>query len=115
MRKRIYNFKDCPDVTPRTREILSEERWYGNGPPHWLVGRKQGPAQTAHEAHDGRRKVVKRLRRYAASHPGAEALPDRLDSCAPGQRCMSGACSECNRAFARWFVASTAALLGDVE
>jgi hypothetical protein len=114
-RSHVKDYSRKPDVTARTREILSNERWYTNGPPQWPVGKAQHPAQTAGEAETERLKLIKRLRLDGPDDPAAQALADRLDSCTPGQRCMSGACPECNRAYTRWFVASTAALLGDRE
>jgi hypothetical protein len=115
MPKQFNKYRDHPDVTPRTREILSDERGYGDGLPQWPVGKSQCPAQTSAEAEAERLKLIKLLRRRATSHPGAEALAYRLDSCAPRQRCMSGACPECNRAYTRWFVTSSAALIGDLD
>jgi hypothetical protein len=115
MPRRTNKYSDTPDVTPRTREILRQERWYGNGPPQWLVGREQRSAQTAHEVYDQRLQLVKRLRRYSVIHSGADALADRLESCAPNRRCMSGACPACNRAYTRWFVTSASASLGELS
>ncbi len=111
MPKRINKYRDYPDVTSRTREILDDEEWYGDGPPQWREGKAQRPAQTADEAHDVCLKLVRRIRRHAADNPEAQSLADRLDSCAPSQRCMSAACSECGRAYTRWFVTSASALL----
>jgi hypothetical protein len=100
-----------PDVSPRTRDILKDERWYGNGAPQWLVGKAQNPAQTASEAHDQRLKLVTRLLRHG---PETHAVADRLNACTPRSRCMSGACPECSRAFCRWFVTSAETCLNDL-
>src|SRR5215210_7582369 len=101
-----------PDVTQRTRMILSDERWYGNGSPVWHVGKAQRPAQTADDAHDERLKLGKRLVRYG---PEAYAVARRLAACAPRSRCGSGACPECTRAFCRWFVTSAETCLNDLR
>jgi hypothetical protein len=47
---------------------------------------------------------IKFLRKHNKTDPKAEALADRLESCEPEQRCLSGACPECGRLFQRWFV-----------
>jgi hypothetical protein len=80
MSKRPHDFTNGPDVTPRTREVLQNEQWYGNRSPQWRVGKDQRPAQTADEAEALRHKLVKRLRQQATNNPAAEALANRLDS-----------------------------------
>jgi hypothetical protein len=104
MPKRISTHAHDPDVTPRTREILQNEKWFGDGSPRWLTGRDQRPAQTAEEAHENRRKLIKRLRKHLQKFPDAEALIARLESCEDSYRCYSAACPECGRAYTRWFV-----------
>jgi hypothetical protein len=47
---------------------------------------------------------MKRLRRFAPTLRSAKSLADRLEA---RNRCMSGACPECTRAFQRRFVDST--------
>src|SRR4051812_34516994 len=88
----------------RVQRILSQERHFRNGPPHWLEGKKKRPCQTTAEAQIERRKTVKRLRRFGKENSEALALASRLEACAPRQRCGSGACPECARAWQRWFV-----------
>src|SRR4051812_46328213 len=105
MLKHISRDSNNREVTPRTREILSKKQWFGNGPPQWRVGKAQRPAQTADEAYDERLQHVRRLHRHAPHNLAVQALANRLDSCAPHQRCMSAACPECGRATTRWFVA----------
>src|SRR5215207_5347508 len=100
-----------PDVSPRTRAILSNERWYRDGSPRWLVGKAQNPAETADKAHDERLKLANRLLRYS---PETHAVAHRLDTCAPRNRCMSAACPECTRAYSRWFVSSAETCLNDL-
>jgi hypothetical protein len=83
-----------------TQEVLADEKWYGNGDPSW-----QG-APTGEQAEERRLFCAKRLRRFEALE-----LAARLKVCRPGERCGSGACPECGRAFQRWFVHSTTALI----
>jgi hypothetical protein len=83
-----------------TEGILADERWYGDGEPNWPV------ASTAEHAQERRLFCAKRLRRFQALD-----LAARLKACRPGERCQSGACPECGRAFQRWFVHSTTALI----
>jgi hypothetical protein len=87
-----------------TQEVLADESWYGDGDPSWPG------APTAEQAEDKRLKSAKRLRRFKL-RPQALKLAARLKACRPGKRCNSGACPECGRAFQRWFVHSTSALI----
>jgi hypothetical protein len=51
-RSHVKDYSRNPDVRPRTQELLRQKRWYGNGPPLWLVGKLQRPAQTADDPLD---------------------------------------------------------------
>jgi hypothetical protein len=91
------------DLTPICtlgNEVLADERWYGDGDPNWHG------ARTAEQARERRLFCAKRLRRF-----GPPELATRLKACRPGERCKSGACPECGRAFQRWLVHSTTALI----
>jgi hypothetical protein len=91
------------DLTPICtlgNEVLADERWYGDGDPNWHG------ARTAEQAIERRLFCAKRLRRF-----GPLELAATLKACRPGERCNSGACPECGRAFQRWFVHSTTALI----
>jgi hypothetical protein len=72
-----------------TEPIFDDPRWYGDH---------------SGEAHAQRLRFIWLLRRYGADSPDALALADRLESCAPGERCRSGGCPECGGAFRNWFV-----------
>jgi hypothetical protein len=85
-------------------DILSDERWYGDGDPSWPK------APTSEDAEKRRLFCAKRLRRFKLN-PQALQLAARLKACRPGKRCQSGACPECARAFQRWFVRSTSGLI----
>ena len=93
-----------PAVRTLAEEVLADEGWYGDGDPIW----RGAPA--AEQAKARRRFCVKRLRRFKSS-PGSLNVAAKLDACRPGKRCLSGACPECGRAFQRWFVHSTTALI----
>src|SRR5436190_81060 len=86
-------------ASPLTKRILSDERWYRDGPPAWAGAPTQADAQ------EDRKACVKRLNRLR-SFKNSTALATLLASCSPGDRCMSGACPECSPAFQRWFVES---------
>ncbi len=80
------------------RSILSTERWFADGEPRWER------APSAADADLRRRGRVKRLRRFGALRPALIEIADLLASCAPGQRCGSGACPACTRALPRWMI-----------
>lgn len=79
-------------------------RWYGNGPPDWPQGPEKQPCQTAEEAVEARRKAIKHLRKHGSGSSAARRVRKALNSCEPDNRCLSGACPVCMRAFQRWFV-----------
>jgi hypothetical protein len=85
-------------------DILGDESWYGDSEPIWPN------ATTAKDAKKRRLFCAKRLRRFKLS-PEALELATRLKACRPTERCQSGACPECGRAFQRWFVHSISALI----
>jgi hypothetical protein len=85
-------------------DILGDESWHGDSEPSWPG------APAAQDAKARRLFCAKRLRRFKLS-PEALKLAARLKACRPGDRCQSGACPECGRAFQRWFVHSTTALI----
>jgi hypothetical protein len=91
-------------IPPFVAEILASEVWYGDD-QSW------DGAPPSEQAVRRRLSNVKRLRRYAGKLWSAKATADRLESCEPRNRCMSGACPECSRAFQRWFVDSTERLI----
>jgi hypothetical protein len=82
------------------RRLLSKESWYAEGRPRWnnLIG--------PDAAQDERLKRIRLLKKH-----GATELASVLAGCEPQNRCLSGACSECGRAFQRIFVAKAAAIL----
>jgi hypothetical protein len=86
---------------PLLAQVLANEVWYGDGQPSW----HRAPA--SEEAAQKRLAYIKRLRRFADTLRSATATANRLAACEPRDRCMSGACPECTRAFQRWFVHST--------
>jgi hypothetical protein len=99
--------RPSPSVPPLLAEILADELWYGDEGPTWKG------APSPEQAVRKRLANVKRLRRFAATLRSAKSLADRLAACRPDQRCLSGACPECSRAFQRWFVNSAKYLTQD--
>ncbi len=100
-----------PQVSWAANNILRDETWYGTGAPLWFEGPNGVRCQSETQAALGRVRLIKRLKRFGASDIAAQGLVCRLATCAPGQRCCSGACAECGRAFQRWFVNSVARFL----
>lgn len=84
------------DAKPWVREVLSDERFYGEAKLD-IKG-----LLTATDAWHARSRLVKSLRR-SKSNVNA-SLANRLDACDSRERCLSGACSECNRALQLFFI-----------
>lgn len=92
---------ETTDAISKAEVAASEHipnRFYQDGEPSWPN------APTPDDADSQRRFLAKRLRRFAGSFPGAAELADRLISCKPDNRCLSGACPVCMRAAQRTFV-----------
>jgi len=112
------NYAQSLDVTPIVRATLANEHWYRNGAPNWLEGRGkpwERPCETAAGACARREKAVQKLGRAAFIVPGAVKLAKRLENCEPHQRCVSGACPECNRALQRSFVVHSQTTLATIK
>jgi hypothetical protein len=101
--------QSSPSEPPLLTTILTNELWYGDGQPSWHRAPSSKPA--VHK----RLASIKRLRRFADTMRSATATANRLETCAPHHRCMSGACPECTRALQRWFVHSTEQLIKEPE
>ena len=97
---------DSPTLTLESaaKAALENEVLFGNGPPRWLEGRRSRSGKTSVQAEAERHLLVKRLRRFGRKNPLALELANRIEACRPHQRCKSGACPECSRAWQRWFV-----------
>ena len=86
------------------------ERFFGDGPPHWLQSRNNLPAETAAQAERARDKIVPRLRKQAKIETASdrqnrlEIIAEAIEGCRPGGRCRNYACPICMRAHQRWFV-----------
>jgi hypothetical protein len=96
MRRRFDPHK-CQDVKPWVIAAMNDESRY---PPDRLW--KKEP--TADYAYHERLKRIKFLRKHSKTDAKAMVVADRLETCEPEQRCLSGACPECGRLFQRWFV-----------
>jgi hypothetical protein len=59
---------------------------------------------TAEYVHKERLRRIKFVRKHSTTNPEAQIVADRLESCDPEHRCLSGACPECGKLFQRWFV-----------
>jgi hypothetical protein len=96
MRRRFDSHK-CLDVRPWVIAAINDESRY---PPDRLW--KKEP--TADHAYHDRLKRIKFLHKHSKTDAKSLVVADRLESCEPEQRCLSGACPECGRLFQRWFV-----------
>jgi|HubBroStandDraft_6_1064221.scaffolds.fasta_scaffold1942036_1 hypothetical protein len=94
------------DVPPLIARVLADETYYRGGPGTWPN------APTSKDAKEARLRAIKRLRRFANDFAGAGQLADIIAGCKPHHRCMSGACTECTRAFRRWFVSEVQKIVG---
>ena len=92
------SFEAKSGVSPLIAMVLGDEQYFRDGQPAWPK------APTSKEAHETRSRYIKRLLRFSSQFPDARKLAGILASCDRRQRCMSGACPECLRAFQRWFV-----------
>jgi hypothetical protein len=93
----------------RTSLILKARRrgsCYRDGKPFWTQGKRGRPCRTAEDAEKERLSVVKLLRRYGRGSSKARKLARRIKECAKGNRCLSGACPVCLRAYQRLFVSA---------
>lgn len=90
-----------PPVPKWVRNGLADRRWFRDGKPQWTC------ADTAADARRERRKRVKFLRNKGRGDRELQALADRIERCRGRQRCLSGACPICGRAFKRLMVART--------
>ena len=99
-------------MTPVTRSSLRDAvttEYFGDGPPHWIVGAEklwERPAQTSCQAARVRDEVVRKLdwHRHHLHVRDCAAIADKLDACRSNRRCFCGACPICLRATQRWFV-----------
>jgi hypothetical protein len=92
-------------IKPWVKTALSQERLFGNGWPHWTN------LPSAEEAEEARRKRVRFLKKdRIGADPLRSEIANVLDTCEPRERCLSGACPECGRAFAKFMVAEADAL-----
>jgi hypothetical protein len=94
----LSNLSILDEYAELTVSAAIPDRFYHDGEPSWPS------APTAHDADNQRRRLIKRLRRFAGAFPGASELADRLASCETGNPCNSGACPVCMRAAQRLFV-----------
>src|SRR5437870_25013 len=92
-----YDPRNYLDVKPWVIAAIDEEE---EQPPKALwTG-----APSAEQARLERLKRIHFLRKRATANSQADATADRLTKCEVGERCLSGACPECNRLLQRWFV-----------
>jgi hypothetical protein len=95
-----FKLDKCIDVKKWVIAAIRDEEDYSSD-PLW----KNAPS--AEEMYEERLRRIKFLRKHGRIFPDAAAVADRLESCEPGRRCLSGACPECGRLFQRWFVRRT--------
>jgi hypothetical protein len=96
MRKR-FNSHECEDVKPWAVAAINDEERY---PPDQMWKKER----SAEWAYKERLRRIKFLRKHSNTHRDALVVAERLESCEPKHRCLSGACPECGRLFQHWFV-----------
>jgi len=95
-------------------KILSDERWYGDGPPTWKQKGKTRKPDTAKYARLAAAKLAGWLSKADRQEfPKAEALGTKLERCRTRHRCQSLACPMCARAYQRWIVTELHRHFGD--
>ncbi len=62
---------------------------------------------------EAQQKRIRFLRKHGKTDPRAKSLAERLQSCRPRRRCLSGACPECGRLLQRWFVRACKRFISD--
>jgi len=92
----------------KLRDLLTE-KFFGDGPPRWIVNRGRPWERWCRSAEDSagaRSATLVKLRSHLPSlgTTRMRALIAKLTGCRAGHRCLSGACPECQRAAQRWFV-----------
>jgi hypothetical protein len=95
--QRKFNLDKCFDENKWVIAAIADEEGYAPD-PLWR------DAPSAEKMYGERLRRIKFLRKHCRIFPDAAAVADRLETCRPGQRCLSGACPECGRLFQRWFV-----------
>lgn len=81
-------------------DALANEHWYQDVGPTWRG------LPTSTRVKEERKKRARLLRKHKL-----HALSIQLDKCAPRNRCLSGSCPECGRAFQRYVAAKSSELL----
>jgi hypothetical protein len=79
-------------------ETLTNIELFRDGEPEWTN------AETSLEATEERERRARFLKMHARDVPNAGLIADRLNECSPQERCGSGACPWCGRAFQRFNV-----------
>src|SRR6266446_4300813 len=105
MRNRFDSHK-CTDVRPWVIAAITDESRY----PSDQLWKKE---PTAEYVHKERLRRIKFLRKHSTTNPQALNVADRLESCEPKHRCLSGACPECGRLLQRWFVRRSKKLIAE--
>jgi hypothetical protein len=95
-----FDSHECQDVKPWVIAAINDEEQCPPDP----MWRKERSADWAYEE---RLRRIKFLRKHSNTHPDALVVAERLESCEPKHRCLSGACPECGRLFQRLFVRSS--------
>jgi hypothetical protein len=85
------------DIRPWVKTAVAEE---DANPPDQLW-KNEPSAKTILQKHEKR---VRFLRKHGKRDLKARDLADRLESCHPRRRCLSGACAQCAQLLQRWFV-----------
>jgi hypothetical protein len=96
---------DYADIRPWVVEAVLDIGLFGDGKPQWTN------AETTMEATEEWVRRYRFLKKHARKGQPVGPIADRLKDCGPEERCLSGACPYCVRAFQRFFVSEAKRLL----
>jgi hypothetical protein len=92
-----FDYQTSDDVRPWIIAAINDESGYWS---EMLWPREPNKCQ----AYAERLRRIKCLRKHIHYSPAIKIIADRLSSCEHGERCLSGACTECHKLFQRWCV-----------
>ena len=96
-----------PDVKAWVIKAIAEEDQQANS-----ILWESEPAEDDQQTERLRR--IKFLRKYEKDNPLVKTIAERLAACGKGNRCCSGACSECGWLLQRWLVRKSKPFISDV-
>ena len=106
MMKKSPQVNHDPDIRPWVKMAVGQE---DVKPPDWMWKGEPSEEKIIKE----HQKRIRFLRMHGETDPRARTAAERLDSCRPRRRCLSGACLLCGRLLQRWFVRASKRFIAD--